>query len=147
MKEPLLISRCLCGEPCRYDGIAKWLPAEVTAALAARFELIPVCPECVGGLPTPRPSAERQGDRVVNTAGVDVTAQYKAGAEAALVLCREHGCTRALLKANSPSCGRGRIYDGTFTRTLTRGNGVTAERLLDHGIAVYTEEEIAELMK
>ena len=140
----ILISACLLGIPCRYDGAAKTQPwAE---ELARRHELVPVCPEQLGGLPTPRDPSERWGDRVVMNTGADVTAQYRRGAEAALRLCRMLGCEAAILKERSPSCGHGTIYDGTFTGTLTAGDGVTAELLLRNGIPVYGESQAAELL-
>jgi len=138
----ILISRCLLGEPCRYDGKSK--PAPVAEALRrAGHRLIPVCPEVEGGLSTPRPPAERQRDgRVVNREGADVTAQYRLGAEKALELARREGCTFAVLKANSPSCGGLRIYDGTFSKTLIPGQGVAAERLMQAGMTVVDEDHI-----
>ncbi len=141
----LLISRCLLGDACRYDGASRPLPSETLAALRAQYDLIPVCPEVLGGLPTPRTPSERQGRRVVMKTGADVTAEYRRGAEAALQIAREHHVCAALLKERSPSCGRGEIYDGTFTGTLTEGNGVTAELLLENGFTVYGESEIKKL--
>lgn len=141
----LLISACLLGAPCRYDGESKRHP--LCAALAERHELVPVCPEQLGGLPTPRPPAERQGNAVVSREGRDVTGAYEKGAEAALALCRLLGCQGAVLKERSPSCGRGQIYDGTFTKTLTGGDGVTAELLARHGIAVWGESEAGRLLE
>ena len=132
----LLISACLLGCRCRYDGASKTQPW--VAALAERYELVPVCPEQLGGLPTPRLPAERQGG--------DVTAQYRRGAEEALRLADLLGCEAALLKERSPSCGSGTVYDGTFTGTLTAGDGVTAELLRAHGIPVYGESRIEELL-
>lgn len=143
----LLISRCLLGDPCRYDGKSKPLAAETLEALRARFELIPVCPEVLGGLPTPRTPSERQGDRVVMKTGADVTKEYRRGAEAALQAAQENHVCAAVLKERSPSCGKGKIYDGTFTGTLKEGNGVTAEVLLEAGFAVIGESEIAKLIK
>lgn len=143
----LLISRCLLGAPCRYDGKSKPLPDETLQALRARYDLIPVCPEVLGGLPTPRTPSERQGSRVVMKTGADVTKEYRRGAEAALQAARENHVCAAVLKERSPSCGKGEIYDGTFTGTLTEGNGVTAEVLLDAGFAVYGESEIDTLCK
>ena len=140
----ILISACLLGHPCRYDGKSK--PCEAVLRLAQKHELLPVCPEELGGLPTPRIPSERQKDgRVQNQKGEDVTAAYRKGAEAALEIARTNGVELALLKAKSPSCGCGRIYDGSFSRTLTEGNGVTAELLLSHGIRVHTEEEFDRL--
>ena len=140
----ILISACLLGIPCRYDGASKAQPwAE---ELARRHALVPVCPEQLGGLPTPRDPSERQEGRVVMNTGADVTEQYRRGAEAALRLCRMLGCEAAILKERSPSCGHGTIYDGTFTGTLTDGDGVTAELLLRNGIPVYGESQAAELL-
>ena len=105
-------------------------------------EAIAVCPEVLGGLPTPRIPSEIQPDgRVLNQQGDDVTEQFVRGAEQAMTICRTHGCTGAILKARSPSCGKGCIYDGSFTGTLVPGNGVFAKKLLDAGIPVMTEEE------
>lgn len=136
----LLISACLLGLPCRYDGASK--PQPWAAELAARHELVPVCPEQLGGLPTPRAPSERQGERVIMKTGADVTAQYRQGAEGALTLCRLLGCEGAVLKERSPSCGSGRIYDGTFSGTLMDGDGVTAALLKANGISVYGEGEV-----
>ena len=142
-KPCVLVSACLLGDPCRFDGTAK--PASAVQALAARYTLIPVCPECAGGLPTPRPPAEQMGERVCNRAGRDVTEEYRRGAEYALRLAQEHRALFAILKARSPSCGHGQVYDGTFTGTLRAGDGVTAALLLSHGIPVYNEESLEEL--
>ncbi len=139
----ILISACLLGVCCRYDGASKPHPAAL--ALAERHELVPVCPEQLGGLPTPRPPAERQGD-FVRSQSSDVTAQYRRGAAEALRLYETLGCDAAVLKERSPSCGRGQIYDGTFTGTLIAGDGVTAELLAQNGIPVYGESQIEELL-
>lgn len=136
----ILISACLLGLACRYDGKAK--PHPKAPELAKSDELIPFCPECYGGLPTPRPPAEIQGDRVINAQGQDVTAQYQKGAEEALRLCRLFGVEKAILKAKSPSCGCGMVYDGSFTKTLRPGHGITAALLQQNGIPVITEEDI-----
>ncbi len=135
-----VVSACLCGLPTRYDGQAKPVPSAVQAVLDAGL-VLPVCPECMGGLPTPRPPAEICGERVINTQGVDVTAPYQSGAEQVLALCREHGITCAILKQNSPSCGCHFVYDGSFSRRLVVGKGVTAALLSAHGITVYDEDE------
>lgn len=136
----LLISACLLGEACRYDGASRPLPDAKLEALMREHMLIPVCPEQLGGLPTPRTPSERQEDRVIMRDGTDVTAAYDRGARAACALAMQTGAEAALLKARSPSCGSGEVYDGTFTGTLTPGDGVTAERLKALGIPVYTEE-------
>lgn len=145
MKERLLISACLMGEDCKYSGGNNYHPS--VDALKERYELIPVCPERDGGLPVPRDPAERQGHQVINTAGVDVTAQYVRGAEIALETAREHGCAKALLKERSPSCGHGVIYDGTFSHTTIPGSGVAAELLHRNGIVIYGESGINDLLK
>lgn len=144
--EHLLISACLLGFECKYSGGSNALSSESLAALRARYRLIPVCPEAAGGLPTPRTPSERQGDRVVNKLGHDVTEEYRKGAETALYLARRYGCTRALLKERSPSCGSGAIYDGSFTGSLVPGDGVAAESLKAAGIRVYGESRIKELL-
>lgn len=139
----ILVSACLLGVSCRYDGKSKPHPAVL--ALQAQHQLIPVCGEAFGGLPTPRIPAERVGDRVLTEAGRDVTAEYRRGAEEVLALARRLDCKVALLKERSPSCGTGEIYDGSFTRTLTAGDGVTAELLRASGIAVFGESRLADL--
>ncbi len=139
MKPRLLVSACLLGTPCRYDGKSK--KNEVVCALAERFELIPVCPEELGGLPTPRTPSERRGARVVRKDGHDVTAEYRRGAAEALAIAQREGVLAAVLKERSPSCGSGEIYDGTFTGVLAAGDGVTAELLKANGIAVFGESE------
>lgn len=141
----VLISACLLGTCCRYDGASK--PHPMAAALAERHTLVPVCPEQLGGLATPRPPAERQGERVVTKTGADVTEAYRRGAEEALRLCRLLGCEAAVLKERSPSCGHGEIYDGTHSGTLTAGDGVTAALLAANGISVYGESQIERLLK
>ena len=145
-KQHLLISLCLLGEPCRYDGKSLPMSGEVIERLKEKYILVPVCPEQEGGLPTPRIPAERKGEKVVRRDGVDVTAEYARGAETALLLCRKHNISIALMKSKSPSCGAGLIYDGTFSGTLTAGDGVTAALLSENGIKVYTEKDINSLI-
>ena len=135
----ILVSACLLGLPCRYDGKSK--PCDRVIALAEKHELVPFCPEIYGGLPTPRVPAERAGEKVINRAGVDVTENYMSGARQALELAKMLGCKAAILKEKSPSCGAGMIYDGTFSRTLVPGDGVTAELLKENGIRVCGETE------
>ena len=141
----ILVSGCLLGVCCRYDGASK--PHRGVLELAAQHELIPVCPEQLGGLATPRPPAERQGGQIIAGTGADVTEQYRRGAEEALKLYRLLGCDAAVLKERSPSCGSGEIYDGTFSGTLIAGDGVTAGLLKANGISVYGESQIGELLK
>ena len=137
---------CLLGEPCRYDGKSVPLDGTIIEKLKEKYTLVTVCPEQEGGLPTPRIPAERQGENVVRRDDVDVTAEYRKGAEVALSLCRRFGISIALMKAKSPSCGAGRIYDGTFSGTLTDGDGVTVSLLSGNGIKIFTENDINSLL-
>ena len=139
----IIVSACLLGVPCRYDGKSK--PNASVLALSDRYELIPACAEVLGGLPTPRIPSEIVGDRVINQAGIDVTSEYKLGAEAVLRLALENDCKIAILKSKSPSCGRDEIYDGTFSRTLRCGNGICTSLLLKNDIKVLNEREIDNL--
>lgn len=141
--KPILVSACLLGTPCRYDGKSK--PSDAVLSLQEQYTLIPVCPEVMGGLPTPRTPSEIQGERVMMKSGRDVTQNYHAGAQKALETARAHGCTVAILKAKSPSCGKGEVYDGSFSGTLTHGNGICASLLMQNGIRVYTETELEEM--
>jgi uncharacterized protein YbbK (DUF523 family) len=132
----------LLGVRCNHVGAAS--PSSAVAALGETHRLIPVCPESAGGLPTPRPASERQPDGTVRSVdGTDVTEWYRRGAEQTVRLARAAGATRAVLKARSPSCGCEQIYDGTFTRTLVAGEGVTAEALRLAGVEVVTEAGLA----
>lgn len=137
----ILVSACLLGLCCRYDGASRPCPAVIESA--QKHTLIPVCPEIYGGLPTPRPPAERQGDRIVAKDSRDVTAEYERGAQETLRLARLLGARHAILKEKSPSCGCGRIYDGTFTGALTDGNGLTAQYLLAAGLELHGETQAA----
>ena len=143
-KPNLLISECLCGVCCRYDGDHNRI--ECLEELKNVYNLVPVCPEVLGGLLTPRPPAERVGNRVLTRDGIDVTEQFKRGAALAIVPAVDNNCRCALLKAKSPSCGYGELYDGTFTRTLVKGVGVTSELLLQHDIQIYTEKNVEALI-
>lgn len=145
-KPALLVSACLLGLRCRYDGASRPLPAETLAALSARWALVPVCPEQLGGLATPRASAERRGSGVFTAGGAEVTEQYRRGAEQTAALARLLGCETALLKSRSPSCGVGSIYDGSFTRSLLPRDGLAAEALRALGVVLHTEEDIGELL-
>lgn len=135
--ETLLISACLVGYNCKYNGGNNALPPEVLTALRERYRLIPVCPEAAGGLPTPRVPSERRGGRVVTRDGRDVTAAFRRGAEIAGKLAERTGARLALLKSGSPSCGSGMIYDGSFTGTLMPGDGVTAEYLKNKNLIIF----------
>lgn len=148
----LLISACLLGNPVRYDGRSKPQQHDGLADLVAQDRVIGFCPEVAGGLPIPRPPAEIQaGDgsaviageaRVTTDDGSDVTACFVSGAQQALTLCQQHGIGVAVLTESSPSCGSGRIYDGSFNRIAIPGSGVTSALLMQHGIRVFSQLEL-----
>lgn len=140
MREKILVSACLLGVRCRYDGQSK----ENTKVLEylQDKDFILVCPEIMGGLSTPRKPAQRKDGEVITKDGTKVTIEYERGAEEVLRLARKFNIKKALLKAKSPSCGVGKIYDGTFSGTLISGMGVTAELLKENGIEVFTEEDL-----
>ena len=136
----IIVSACLAGYRCRYDG--KIVPDAEIVALIKSGGAIPVCPEMMGGLPCPRVPAERTKDglHVVTREGKDVTEAFMSGAEEALRMAKLYGCEKAILKAKSPSCGCGQIYDGTFSGTLREGDGVTAELFKENGITVQVKD-------
>jgi uncharacterized protein YbbK (DUF523 family) len=136
----MIVSGCLAGIGCRYDGAGKPCPAVIR--LVAEGKAIPVCPEQLGGLTTPRLPAEIRDGRVIRKDGVDVTAEFVRGAEEALKLAQLVGAKTAILKARSPSCGSGKIYDGSFSQTVVDGNGIFADLCKQKGIEVKTEAEI-----
>ena len=136
----ILVSACLLGIRCRYDGGSK--PCMQVLSLNEKHVLIAVCPEQLGGLTTPRIPCERIGNKVIASDGTDRTEAYRIGAEEALKLYGLMKCECAVLKARSPSCGCGKIYDGTFSGNLKDGKGVLAEMLTKKGIRVLTEEEL-----
>ena len=140
----VLVSACLLGARCRYAGDGKRLGG--LDELMRRAQIIPVCPEIYGGLPTPRAPAERRGDRVINRDSADVTAEFERGAQEALELAELFGARFALLKERSPSCGSGEIYDGSFGGVRVNGDGVAAALLKAHGVEVYGESRLEELL-
>ncbi len=142
--ENLLISACLLGISCRYDGKSK--PHPDVLLLKEKYNLIPICPEIFGGLETPRIPSEQIGEKVVMESGRDVTENYIRGRDESYKLAELFGAKKALLKERSPSCGKGKIYDGTFTGTLVDGNGVTADFFMKKGIEVFGESEIEKLL-
>lgn len=141
----ILISACLLGINCRYNGKSTE-PIACLNQLKEKFNLIPICPEVYGGLPTPREPSERCGDRVCMRNGQDVTDQFLRGAEIALQCAELFDCKCAILKERSPSCGSVMIYDGTFSGVLKSGLGVTAEKLLEKGVWVYGESQVFKLL-
>ncbi|MGV8169602.1 MAG: DUF523 domain-containing protein [Candidatus Nanoarchaeia archaeon] len=145
-----LCSACLLGVKCRYDGKSK--PNEKVIALSKKEVLIPICPEQLGGQATPRPNSEIKGGdglsvlngkaKVVEPDGNDVTKEFIEGAEEVLKIAKLYDIKEAILKQRSPSCGSGQNYDGTFTRTLIKGDGVTTALLKKNGIKVISEEDL-----
>lgn len=141
----ILISACLLGIRCRYDGKAKY--NALIEKLMEKHHLIPICPEIYGGLSTPRDPSERVGDKVMGKNGQNVTDAFQKGAEETLALAKLFRCEYAILKERSPSCGHGEIYDGTFSGALMPGSGVAAELLLKNGVTVLGESQIEEFLR
>ena len=135
-KEKILVSACLLGVNCKYNG-GNNSYSEIDEFLKD-YEIIPICPEIMGGLSTPRCPAEIVGDKVITKDGVDVTKQYIKGASECLFLAKKYNVKKALLKLKSPSCGYEQVYDGTFTNTLINKNGITAELLKNNGIEIIS---------
>lgn len=145
--EKILVSACLIGQPVRYDGTGKPLTHTVWQQWRQQGRLITICPECAGGLATPRAPAEQQRDgRVMTCDGQDVTHAFQKGAELALALAQKYQIKLAILKANSPSCGNEQIYDGSFQGRKIEGQGLTAKCLSDSGIQVFNELQIEEAL-
>ena len=146
MSPKYIISSCLVGVKCRYNGTCS-----TTINLNEMIESgegIPVCPEVIAGLPIPREPVEIQkkedGIQVTSKAGNDYTQQFLASADEVLKICKENNITKAILQARSPSCGFGKIYDGTFSGKLIDGNGVVADKLHQNGIEVITGEQYSD---
>jgi len=136
--QKIIVSACLAGFNCRYNGTNKL--NDRIKELVEKGEAIPVCPEQLGGMSTPRIRSEQEGEKVFNKNGEDVTEYFLRGANEVLRIAILYDCKEAILKSGSPSCGCGWVYDGSFTGTLKEGDGVTANLLKANGIKVYTEE-------
>ena len=136
----ILVSACLLGLCTRYDGGST--PCDAVIRLRHKHLLIPVCPEQLAGLPTPRPPCEISGNHVISRNGQDLTAVFAHGSEQAFQVYALSGCEAAVLKQRSPSCGKSLIYDGSFQGRLTQGPGLFAGKLINAGIPVYGEDEI-----
>ena len=136
----ILCSACLLGIKCRYDGRSK--PNEKVIKLSKKEIFIPVCPEQLGGLPTPRKPAEQRENKVITKSGKDVTQNFKRGAKQVLKLTKLLSIKEAILKQRSPSCGCGQIHDGTFSGRIIKGDGVTTSLLKRNGIKVISEEDL-----
>lgn len=135
-----LCSACLLGINCRYNH--EPLNCEKVLQLAKSEILIPVCPEQLGGMPTPREPVEQLDDKIITQSGKDLTKHYLYGAEQVLKIAQLFGIKEAILKQKSPSCGCGKIYDGTFSDKIIPGDGVTVKLLKEHGIKVISEEDL-----
>ena len=143
MREKILISACLAGINCKFNGENNLLNKDVLDEISKRFHLLFVCPEVYGGLSTPREPAEmKNGVVVCKFSGKDVSENFKNGAEICLKIAKLNGCKKAILKSKSPSCGSGQIYDGSFSKRLILGDGITAKLLKENEILVYSEDEI-----
>ncbi len=139
----IAVSGCLLGYDLKYNG--KNNRNDELLEILRGHRIISVCPEVSGGLPIPRDPAERKGDRVISCTGADVTGQYRKGTELAVRKIMDNGVKMAVLKAKSPSCGKDRIYDGTFSHTVISGDGTLAEALKAMGITVFSEKETEEI--
>lgn len=139
-KEKILVSACLAGINCKYNG--KNNENEKIIELIKEKDVILICPEQLGGLETPRTPAEIKNNKVINKEGIDVTEEYQTGAQEVLKIAQKFNIKTAILKSKSPSCGKGKIYDGTFSNKLIEGNGITAELLKKHGIKVISSDDI-----
>lgn len=142
----ILVSSCLLGQPVRYDGQSKGLTSNMLTQWLQEKRVVAFCPEVAGGLPTPRPPAEINLEKVIAVTGEDVTDEFQLGAEKALALCKSQQIKFALLKESSPSCGRNTMYDGSHRGVKVAGMGLTAEKLVKAGIQVFSEEQLPELM-
>ena len=142
--EKILISACLVGDKVRYDGKSQYSP--LVKELLEKYELVPFCPEVEGGLPTPRTPSEIYKGKVITKDGRDVTFQFESGADLAVNICLYLEIKKAILKDQSPSCGSTEIHDGKFTGKLIKGKGITATKLEQRGIKIYTEKDIEQLL-
>lgn len=136
-----IVSACLAGQNCRYDGSSR--PCAKIMALCSSGQAIAVCPESFSGLPVPREPCERKGESIIMRNGNDVTEAFEHGAAVAFQIALASGCHKAILKAYSPSCGIGNIYDGSFSGKTCPGNGVFAQKLLNAGFEMWTEMDLA----
>lgn len=144
----IAISACLLGRQCRYDGRSNLTESIINlqAQFKDQVDFVPICPEVLGNLSVPRTPCEKQGDKIIAKDGTDCTSAFENGAKKAFQIIKDSGCTVAILKARSPSCGPNGIYDGTFTHTLVSGSGVFATLLKKDYIKVFTEENIESLI-
>lgn len=135
----ILVSSCLAGTNCKYNGENNF--SKKISKLMDKHTIVPVCPEVLGGLPTPRSPAEIRGKQVINKNGEDVTKNFFDGAQKTLEIAKKYNCKIAVLKSFSPSCGYKHIYDGTFSKNIINSSGITAKLLEENGILVLTEND------
>lgn len=135
----ILVSACLCGINCKYNGSNNY--DEKIFNLVKEGIAIPICPEQLGGLSTPRVPSEIKNNRVINKDGVDVTDNFKKGALEVLELCKKLNINKVILKSKSPSCGKGKIYSGDFDGKLVDGNGILTDMLLKNNIEVINSDD------
>lgn len=140
----ILVSSCLLGENCKYNGKNNY--NEKVVSFLNKYEIVSVCPEQLGGLTTPRLPSEVKNQKVIRKDGKDVTKNFQNGAMITLEIAKENNCTFAILKKKSPSCGFGEIYDGSFTSTIIKGNGVTADLLYSNGVVICNEINFDEII-
>lgn len=138
-KKKILVSACLAGVNCKYNGRNN--ENSEVLKLLEKEDVILVCPEQLGGLPTPRPCAEIKDNKVITNENRDVTCEYMKGAKETLNIAKKYHVKKAILKSKSPSCGKGTIYDGTFSGKLIDGNGITTSLLLQNHIEVISSDE------
>ena len=143
--EVILVSACLLGENCKYNGGNNY--QEKIELLKKKYDIIPICPEVLGGLSTPRSPSEIKNYRVINKDGLDVTKNFMLGRDKVINIVKYAKVKKALLKENSPSCGVNHIYDGKFSHTLINGEGITTNALRKLGVEIYSENDIEELLK
>lgn len=139
-----VVSGCLAGLKCRYDGGTN--PCEAVIELCRLGKAVPVCPESLSGLPVPREPCEQKHGKVISRNGEDVTERFEIGANLALEKALASGARLAILKSKSPSCGYGQIYDGTFSKKLCAGNGIWTEKLINAGFKVFDENNLPEVI-
>lgn len=143
-KENILISACLLGQMCRYDGKSQEI--KKLHKLLDYYNLVPFCPEVSGGLKIPRDPSEIKGDKVISIKGKDVTKNFNLGAFTALNICKNLNIKLAILKEESPSCGVNKIHDGSFNNNIISGSGITTKRLISEGIKVINENDALKLL-
>ena len=142
MREKVLISACLAGINCKFNGENNLLDREILDEISKKYHLLFACPEVFGGLSTPREPAEMKEGLVLTKTAKDVSENFINGAKICLKIAKLNGCKKAILKARSPSCGSGQIYDGSFSKRLIFGDGVAAKLLKENGILVFSEDEM-----